>query len=326
VFDPTIKSPLGPLVGMPELRGGLAYVGVDGRPRTQSIADKNNIAPRIGLAYQATKNMAIRAAYGIFFAPSLMAASGEIGSYGFRSDTPYIGGLDSESLYPKNYLKDPFPNGFVPMPGSSLGAMTGIGDNISSTIGNSLTPYTQNWNMSIQYQLPGGILVEPSYVGARGLKLNESGGGDYNLNQLRADQLTAGNSLQDRLPNPFFNVISPVYNLGTSTIRKMDLLRTFPQFGSMSQLYRIGATSWYHSFQLKAEKRFRSGLSFLLAYTNAKLMDDHSALSIVGGDMNHQNIYDRKNGALEFIVQDTEGRDQDGTLMVELRRVVVIRN
>ncbi len=295
VFDPTIDSPLGPLVGMPGLKGGLAYVGVNGRPRTQSAADTNNFAPRIGFAYQASKSMAIRAAYGIFFAPSLMAASGEIGNYGFRSDTPYIGGLDGEVVYPKNYLKDPFPNGFVPIPGNALGAMTGVGDNISATIGNSLTPYTQNWNMSIQYQLPGGILVEPSYVGARGLKLNESSGGDYNLNQLRADQIAAGNSLLDRVPNPFYNVISPVFNLGNSTIRKADLLRAFPQFGSVAQLYRIGATSWYHSFQLKAEKRFSSGLSFLLSYTNSKLMDDHSALSLVGGDMNHQNIYDRKN-------------------------------
>ncbi len=71
-------------------------------------------------------------------------------------------------------------------------------------------------------------------------------------------------------------------------------MKAFPQYGTVAQLYRIGATSWYHSFQLKAEKRFRSGLSFLAAYTNSKLMDDHSALSIVGGDMNHQNIYDRK--------------------------------
>ncbi len=60
--------------------------------------------------------------------------------------------------------------------GSSLGAMTAIGDNITATMGNSVTPYTQNWNLSIQYQLPGGILVEPSYVGARGVKLKNPAG------------------------------------------------------------------------------------------------------------------------------------------------------
>jgi hypothetical protein len=38
------------------------------------------------------------------------------------------------------------------------------------------------------------------------------------------------------------------------------------------------------------------------------------------------DIYDKKKGALEFIVQDAEGRDENGQLMVELRRVVVIRN
>jgi hypothetical protein len=59
-------------------------------------------------------------------------------------------------------------------------------------------------------------------------------------------------------------------------------------------MYRGGSTSMYHSFQLKAEKRFRQGLNFLAAYTNSKQLDDHSALSIVGNDLNHQNIYDRR--------------------------------
>jgi outer membrane receptor protein involved in Fe transport len=294
VFDPAMPSPIAAEAGMPNLKGGLVYVGVNGQPRAQCAADHNNFAPRIGLAYQVSQRTAVRAAYGIFFAPSLMSASGEVGNYGYRSDTPYLGGMDDQPLFPNNYLRNPFPAGFVPAVGNSLGARTGLGDSIGGTIGNSLTPYTQNWNLSIQRELKGGVLVETSYVGMRGLKLNESSPNDYNLNQLRSEQLAAGATLQERVPNPFYGIISPVFSLGAPTIRKMDLIRAYPQYGTMYQMYRIGASSIYHSFQLKVERRFRGDLGFLMGYTNSKLIDDHSSIAIVGADMFHQNIYDRK--------------------------------
>jgi acyl dehydratase len=38
------------------------------------------------------------------------------------------------------------------------------------------------------------------------------------------------------------------------------------------------------------------------------------------------DIYSKKGGALEFIVQDTQARDGDGALCVEMRVVTVVRN
>ena len=38
------------------------------------------------------------------------------------------------------------------------------------------------------------------------------------------------------------------------------------------------------------------------------------------------DIYDKKDGKLEFVVQDTEARNSDGDLCVEARTVIVIRN
>ncbi|MCP5365637.1 MAG: MaoC family dehydratase N-terminal domain-containing protein [Hyphomicrobiales bacterium] len=38
------------------------------------------------------------------------------------------------------------------------------------------------------------------------------------------------------------------------------------------------------------------------------------------------NIFDKKGGALEFIVEDSKGTNQDGVLVVELQRVIVVRN
>ncbi len=38
------------------------------------------------------------------------------------------------------------------------------------------------------------------------------------------------------------------------------------------------------------------------------------------------DIYDKKGGALEFVVQDSRVKNQTGELVAELRRVIVVRN
>lgn len=38
------------------------------------------------------------------------------------------------------------------------------------------------------------------------------------------------------------------------------------------------------------------------------------------------DIYDKKAGALEFVVQDCSVKNQNGTLVAELRRIIVVRN
>jgi hypothetical protein len=291
-FDLNVASPLGPQVGLPNLKGGLLFVGVDGRSRQQLPADKNNFGPRFGFAYQISSRMVTRGAFGMFYAPSLMQAGGNVGNFGYRADTAYVGSVDG--VTPNDYLKNPFPKGFTPITGNARGLLTGIGGAVSTTIGPSVNPYTLNWNYSIEYQLPGGILIETAYVGTRGLKLTEAVGDDFNLNQLNTSQLALGNALLTQVKNPFFGVI-PTGPLSNATVPQSFLLRAFPQFTVVGDLFRIGSNSIYHSFQLKAEKRFKHGLSFLLAFTGAKQMDDHSAISNVGSDFFRQNIYDRRN-------------------------------
>src|SRR5206468_876341 len=48
------------------------------------------------------------------------------------------------------------------------------------------------------------------------------------------------------------------------------------------------------SLQLKAQKRFGSGLSFLVAYTAQKLIDDSSTTAVVGAASSLQNIYNMR--------------------------------
>jgi hypothetical protein len=131
-------------------------------------------------------------------------------------------------------------------------------------------------------------------VGNHGLHLNESGESDYNMNQLRPELLALGAQLQQQVRNPFFGVIT-IAPLASATVPQSFLLRPFPQFTTVyGAQYKTGGMTLYHSFQLKAEKRFGAGLSLLAAYTAAKLIDDYSVLSVVGQNAASQNIYNRR--------------------------------
>ena len=291
-FDALAPSPLAGPAGLAGLTGGLVFVGVEGRDRRQFPTDRDNWAPRFGFAYQATRRLVLRGAYGIFYAPPQSAAGGTVGNFGFRSDTTYVGSQDG--LTPTNYLRNPFPDGFVPIPGASQGLLTAAGAPISSPLRSTVVPYMQNWTLNTQYELPGDWLVEAGYIGTRGLQLTRTGEGTANLNQLRAEQLALGPQLQQRVRNPFFGLIT-TGPLATATVPQSFLLRAFPQFTTINPLYASGGSSTYHSCQLKAERRFRTGLNLLAAYTFAKLIDDFSIISNVGRNANQQNIFDPRN-------------------------------
>ena len=202
-FDPDARSPLADVVpGLPALHGGLRFVGVDGNPRSQYQGDWNNLAPRVGAAYQLTPKTVLRGAVGRFFGPSTLAAQGTVGPYGFRVETPWIATLDN--LSPVNLLRNPFPQGFRPVPGAADGLLTAIGGRVEAPLTDTTTPYVWQWNATVQRELPGSVLVEAAYVGNRGRELSLGGEGGYTLNQLDPSYLSLGTALNQLVPNPFF--------------------------------------------------------------------------------------------------------------------------
>jgi len=291
-FDPSVPSPLARPAGLPDLKGGLVFVGINGQSRSQFSADKKSFAPRFGFAYHAGRRTVLRGAYGIFYDASPKQAVGDAGHFGFRSDSAYVGTLDG--VTPLNYLRNPFPNGITPIPGSSQGLMTSVGSSFRTPVpGTVLQPYSQNWNFGVQRELPGSILVDATYVGARGLHLTQSSYGNYNLNQLRPQTLALGAQLQQLVPNPFFGLIR-IDPLASQNIPRSYLLADYPQFTQVLAQFMTGASSIYNSFQLKSEKRFRNGLGFLLAYTAGKLIGDAGSNNSVGRMVQPQDVHNRR--------------------------------
>jgi hypothetical protein len=56
-FDFDAVNPAGRDIAMPDLRGGLKFVTVDGNPRGWNDPDRNNFAPPFGFAYQRSRRL-----------------------------------------------------------------------------------------------------------------------------------------------------------------------------------------------------------------------------------------------------------------------------
>ena len=237
--------------------------------RRQFDPQWHNFNPRFGFAYQATANTVIRGGFGIFYAPTLRGAGATVGSTGFGNTTNYAGSPDG--LTPAVYLSNPFPTGLNLPVGNSQGLLTGIGSSFETPMkGDNEVPYTEEmWNLDIQRQLPGGILIDAAYVGTHGVHLNLAGENNMNLNQLTPDMIALGTKLQQSVANPFYRIITTGPE-AAATVPLAYLLTAFPQFTEVDNMFPTGGYSEYNALQLKVEKRFSHGLTMLASFTGQK--------------------------------------------------------
>lgn len=249
------------------LRGGASYPAFNGGARTFWDPSYRHFAPRPGFAYQVRRNLVVRGAYGIGWIPTKGYPFTQ--ASGFTYTNNMIASING-GVTPYNTMADPFPNGIQKPVASSLGLRTDVGSTLLG-LTRSISPgYTQQWNLSMQYQPASNWVVEAAYIGDRGVHLMANQ--PVNYNQLNPQHLALGSQLQAQVANPFYNVIT-VGPLSTPTIARGQLLRPYPQFTDVLGSFAFIGDSIYHALTLKVDKRFSQGFSLLLAYTNSKLID-----------------------------------------------------
>ncbi len=266
-LNPNVTSPIASQVPGLNLKGAIQFA--DGNKRNPYIMNMHDIAPRVGLAYRLTSNLVMRAAYGIFYAPNPYDTSGSVGT-GFSQNTPFVSTLDGAT--PIATISNPFPNGLVrPFnQGTPPGPAANLGLAISYYQPFEPTPYNQQWNFGLQQQLGKSTALEVAYDGMRGTHLADVG---YFMTQLRPEQL--GPQVTQQVPNAFFGIIN-VGTLASSTVPMRQLINPFPQYASVSVSVPDEASSSYNALLVKLEKRLSAGLTFLVAYTYSKLLDNGS--------------------------------------------------
>jgi hypothetical protein len=261
---------------LPGLKGVIRHAGQDGQPRGQFDSYYRSFGPRVGLSYSLGRKTAFRAGYGIFYAPRQGTTTAtNFGITGAGATTTWVS-TSNDGLTLQYPLSNPFPNGLVAPP-TSPEALVQLGQSITVVDRRAVSnTYNQQWNFNLQRQFGNSLLIELGYAGNKGTHLPVG----LQLNQLNPVHQSLGTGLSRSAPNPFYGLVSNG-TLSLPTTNVTQLLRPYPQYvtittaGSAATGLNIGDSS-YHALQVKAQKRFSKGYSFLAAYTKSKLIDNSS--------------------------------------------------
>jgi hypothetical protein len=253
--------PLGPPIGgIVQSRNAIPQYDLPGIPKVKSHAlygtDINNFAPRVGIAYSPLKSdrLVLRAAYGIFYSRS---------SFQYLSLAAFSPPFGVVNTSRSTALDDPFPL----VPAASAFPIFPEGELLSGVNFDPglRTPYSHQFNGSLQLALGKDIVIEASYVGTRGLNL------------FRQELI---NQAYLATPDiPIHNVVTGL-NIGANTPANAQLRA--PLQGVRVDVgftqNQTTAQSTYHAAQLSLNHRFSRGLQLLTSYTFSKSIDNGSGI------------------------------------------------
>jgi hypothetical protein len=140
---------LAPSVGLPSSM--FAYLG---QPKT-------NVAPRFGFAYQLFPKTVIRGAVGQYY--NLLPSSYVDGGFG---NLPFVNTL--------NYTNSATPTITMNAPFAATASVPANPSTIAQH--KTITPYTEQYNLALEQQLPGAVDLRIGYVGQRTIHQNNHGG------------------------------------------------------------------------------------------------------------------------------------------------------
>lgn len=262
-FDP---EAINPVSGTP---GVVRFAGVDGWPSSPYDTNWNNFGPRFGFAWRplGAPRTVVRGGAGLFFAHPFDHGAPSSASLGFeRSAT-----LST----PDNGLTAPFllRDGVPPLEAAadvrdaSFGAVS-IGRPTTTAVTfferDRETGFSRQFNLGMQQELAGRVVVEVAYVGNVSRNL---AGPNLSINQIAPERLRPGVTQRDR---------------------------PFPQFSNVSLVLPSNGRSDYHAGTVRAEKRFSRGFSVLATYTYSRFLSDTDSGGSELGDVGtYSNLYDR---------------------------------
>jgi hypothetical protein len=259
------------------LPGGLLFADSDNRASFR--ADRNNFQPRLGFAFQLNNKTAVRGGWAIFMAPFILDG---LNQNGFNRTTPLVPSPDLGLTFTAN-LTNPFPNGYIAETNRSLTSLLGQNPGLVVPT-NRKNGMLQRWEASIQRELGGRWIVEAAYIGNYGYDLLT--GRDLNpiFRQYQSTSAARDQNLINLLDAPVTNPFRSVAGFeGTNSftatvISRNQLLRPYPHYSGLSSEFYDGASS-YHAGQLRVEKRFSAGYTFLATYVFSKYLEQVSLLN-----------------------------------------------
>jgi len=236
----------------------------------------NNFGPRLGVAWTPphfNNKLVLRGGFGIYFThPPVNDAFQLIVNPPFFSRQTNVGALNGLATLqvpfnpPSNEV---FPNFVQRTPTSAL--------TINSISPDWKTPYTEQWNMGIQYALNNTTTFQVGYVGSRSRRIETTN----QINQ--AGLASAANPINGEITNTVANAVDRVPVLGIAP-------------SGLNQAQWTGYSN-YNSLQATVTRRLSHGLQFGASYTYGKTLTDITGVGTfpLGGGV-YNNQFDPQNG------------------------------
>jgi hypothetical protein len=255
-------------------KGIIIVPGTNGYSRAIVQGHHKNVAPRFGLAYQATPRLVVRGGWGMFYSnreQNDQTTDMALSLLNFRN-------IDMPAVSAQTTVTPPYtftsPLRVNPLIDPQLSAFSAARP-LSSDSGSfnaadlkfSKFPALQQYNLSVQYEVIRNLLVEASFAGSRGVHWVQR----VDLNQVPFSFALQGNNTQAYRPFPF---LASSVGLDTANVG-----------------------NWYNSANLRVEKRYSHGLVLLANYTVSHSTDSgNSGISTLSnqGNTRAMNSYDLK--------------------------------
>ncbi len=288
-FDPNNTSPNGnpgrfivPTVAViPQIDPRFVSYGVvtakdAGVGRGLLKTDRNNLAPRLGLAWRLSDKTVLRGGYGIFYPTS--AAQGARDAFASSAFNQRIT-KTSTAAAPLGGLPGGInPRGITPFNGGSVRVQ---GISVNAIPLDLQNPRVEQYNVTFEREIGWNTAFRASYIGAR--QHNLIGGID--LNELPPNDTPFG------ITNDDGDRCDPLEGDCTESLAD-QARRPFPDLGAFLASYGNHGRGRSNALQLEVNKRFARGLTFNASYT---FLDQKSSGLDVGNSSLGGALYNQFN-------------------------------
>ena len=269
------------------------------RPSGKMPEDRNNVSPRVGLAYSIgnQRPLVIRGGFGIFYTrlPQIYE-SAVINNNGLTGTHLFLDNADTTHhlIFPK------YPNALVTCGTGTAECVAPeslkpyLASDISAFAPNYVTPKVQQGSLSIEREIADRFAAGVSYLYVHGQNLIRAR--DVNLPQPTEYSYPIYDSRGQNFTNDYYTVQS----FGTwQTEQSMscpfppcinEVNRPVAGISAINE-FDSAATSIYHGLTASLRRRMTNGLYFRLAYTWAHAIDDGQDALVAGRPVTVQNSY-----------------------------------
>lgn len=287
--------------------------------------DKDNWEPRVGFAWSSRfeggllgrlfgkeDSAVVRGAYGIYHGRIFQSVFSQGGAtVRFNPPNAFFynqSGVSSTLFNPVDLANPTRSFVFVPGPQTTRHTITKVDPGLEM-------PYTQQWNLTFERQMPFSSALKVSYTGTRGIGIVK-----YTLENLPLHDPVNGVRVADHPNNPanlrgqVIKLASDFVCAGTTAATVNAQCPNVVPISDFEYSFRVprvnerrpnglyttntvvsnNAWSYYNALQADWTKRLSHNLSFQAAYTWSKAIDTNSEATFVGAGDSNQNGNDKR--------------------------------